>query len=312
MAALKPSCVVLGGGGFLGLNLCRYLTSSGYRVHAFGRRCAFPEALGDVPWFSGDASDSVAVAAAIESCEVMIHLLGTTTVYSPQRAMAQDLHDNVLTALSCFDAGTKLGVKRIVFISSGGTVYGAPAQVPIPETAPTEPFATYGISKLAIEKHLAIYERFHGVDYRILRLANPFGPFQLPKADHGVVATFVSRALANQRIEIWGDGSAVRDYIFVDDVTAAIESAIGDSSDQRVFNIGSGQGRTLIEVVDAIERELETKLAIDWRHGRASDVPVSVLAIDRAKDVLGWTPSTSFDDGLRRTVDWWRSMRERG
>jgi UDP-glucose 4-epimerase len=304
MRSRKPSCVVLGGGGFLGLNLCRYLESKGYRVRAFGRRCLFPEALGDVPWFAGDAADPGALAAAIESSEVAVHLIGTTTKYS---SMDSSWHDDVGNALRCFDVGHKLGVKRIVFASSGGAIYGAPTQMPIPETAPTEPFAPYGISKLAIEKYLAVYRRFHGIDYRILRIANVFGPFQVPKSDHGVIATFVSRALRDQALEIWGDGSIVRDYIFVDDVCAAIEFAINDDSDQRVFNIGSGQGRTLTDIVGSIERLLDRKLKIDRIEGRIGDVPASVLATDKASAVLGWNSSTPFEVGLRRTFDWWES-----
>lgn len=311
MTTGKSSCVVLGGGGFVGLNLCRRLASAGYRVRAFGRGCLFPEALGDVPWFRGDASDVDALAAAIESSEVVVHLLGTTTTYSAQQEVAQDLHDNVVTALNCFDVSRKACVKRIVFISSGGVVYGAPAQIPTPETAPTDPITTYGIGKLATEKYLAVYERFHGIDHRILRVANPFGPFQVPKRDHGVIATFISRALNGEGIEIWGDGSIVRDFVFVDDVTAAIERAMNDNSDQRVFNIGSGQGRTLNDIIRAIERVLETKLKIEWKQSRRGDIPASVLAVDRAKAALGWAASTSFEDGLRQTVDWWRSMKRR-
>jgi UDP-glucose 4-epimerase len=303
MSSGKPTCVVLGGGGFLGLNLCRYLRSKGYRVRAFGRRCLFPDALGDVPWVAGDAADVGALAAAIESSEVVVHLIGTTTRYS---SMDTNWHDDVGSALRCFDAGRKLGVKRIVFASSGGAIYGAPTKLPIPETAPTEPCTPYGISKLAIEKYLAVYRRFHGVDYRILRIANAFGPFQVPKFDHGVIATFVSRALHDQAIEIWGDGLIVRDYIFVDDVSAAIESAINDESDQRVFNIASGQGRTLTDIIRSIEGLLNRSLKIDWRQGRVGDVPASVLATDRAKAILGWNSSTPFDVGLRRTLDWWK------
>src|SRR5262245_48336231 len=120
MVARKPSCVVLGGGGFLGLNLCRRLAAASYPVRAFGRRCAFPDALGDVPWFVGDAADADTLAAAIGSSDVVIHLLGTTTTFAADQDVTRDLRDNVVTALGCFDASRKLGVKRIVFISSGG------------------------------------------------------------------------------------------------------------------------------------------------------------------------------------------------
>ena len=127
------------------------------------------------------------------------------------------------SSLALFDICRNSGVKRIVFVSSGGTIYGPSAQIPISETAPTDPITAYGVGKLAIEKYLALYEHLFGLDYRILRVANPFGPFQIPLKNQGVIAALISRALKNEPIEIWGDGSVVRDYIYVDDVVAALE-----------------------------------------------------------------------------------------
>src|SRR5262245_25363539 len=309
MTTARPSCIVLGGGGFLGTNLCRRLISTGHRVRAFGRRRLFPEALQEVDWYQGDFCDSVALAAAIETYEIVFHLVHTTTPHSANLDMAKDLQQNVVSSLALFDLARGLGVKRIIFVSSGGTIYGASEQVPTPETAPSEPLTAYGISKLAIEKYLAVYERLYGFRYRILRVANAFGPFQVPVKNQGVISMLISRAINKERIEIWGDGSVVRDYIYVDDVIDALEAAMGDQSSARIFNIGSGRGRSLLEVIGAVENLFNAKLEIDWKQGRPIDVPTSVVAIDRAREILKWTPSTSFEKGLQSTLDWWKSSR---
>ena len=307
MTVRRASCIVLGGGGFLGLNLCRRLFAAGHRVRAFGRRCLFPEALNGIEWYQGDFCDPTALAAAVETYEIIFHLVHTTTPYSANLDMAMDLQQNVAASLALFDVTRVLEARRIVFISTGGTVYGSPEQIPTPETAPTDPITAYGISKLAIEKYLALYERLYGLQYRILRVANPFGPFQVPIKNQGIIAMLISRALNDEIIDIWGDGSAARDYIFVDDVMDALEAAMLDQSDARIFNIGSGQGRSLLEIIDAVERLMNIKLKIAWKPRRSVDVPKSILAIDRARDILKWAPRTPFDEGLEKTLNWWNS-----
>src|SRR5580704_7951487 len=196
MSLRGVSCIVLGGGGFIGANLCRRLASSGLRVRAFGRRCLFPEALDGVEWYQGDFSDSVALAAAIETYDVVFHLVHATTPHSANLDMAADVQQNVMSSLALMDISRNLGVKRIVFVSSGGVVYGQAKQIPTPEDAPTEPITAYGISKLAIEKYLALYRHLHGLDFRVLRVSNPFGPFQVTTKNQGIVAALIAHALA--------------------------------------------------------------------------------------------------------------------
>jgi len=307
MAAQKFSCVVLGGGGFIGMNLCRRLAATGHRVRAFGRRCLFRDDLQGVEWHQGDFTDAGSVAAAIESFDIVFHLIHATMPQPANLDMAGDLRNNVVPSIALLDLCRKFAVKRVVFVSSGGTVYGCPQQIPTPETAPTMPICAYGISKLAIERYLALYQYLHGLDYRVLRITNPFGPFQTALKDQGVVAALISRGLRGKPMEIWGDGSVVRDFVFVDDVVDALgKAAVGEEGSERTFNIGSGQGRSLREVIAAIEKLLGTELRIEWKPGRAIDVPVSVVAIDRARAGLDWTPTTSFEAGLEQTIDWGR------
>ncbi len=300
---------MLGAGGFLGTNLCRRLVASGARVRAFGRQSSFPDELEGAEWYQGDFSDAGALASAVEGHDIVFHLIHATTPQSANVDMAEDVRQTVVASLALLEISRQVNVKRIVFVSSGGVIYGPTNLIPTPESAPTDPITAYGISKLAIEKYLALYHHLHGLEYRVLRVANPFGPFQVPRKNQGIVAVLISRALNGETTEIWGDGSVVRDYIFVEDVIDALEAAAVDVSDTRVFNVGTGQGRSLREVIDAIERQLGKKVQIEWRAARRIDVPISVISIKRAQEVFGWTPKTSFEEGLRQTIAWWRSRR---
>jgi len=303
----KPSCIVLGGGGFIGTNLCRRLVLAGHRVRAFGRRCQFADELRGAEWYQGDFTDATALAAALETFDVVFHLVHSTTPQSANLDMAGDVQGNVVASLALFDLCRKLKVRRLVFVSSGGTVYGLPNAVPTPETAPTDPIGAYGVGKLAIEKYLAVYRHLHGLDYRILRVTNPYGPFQVPIKNQGLVAAIISKALRGETNEIWGDGSVIRDYIFIDDVVDALVAAASDQSEGRIFNIGSGVGRSVREIIAAIELALGKKLDITWKPARAADVPASVVAIERARELMDWMPKTPLDSGLAQTVAWWRS-----
>jgi UDP-glucose 4-epimerase len=311
-ALSSMSCLVLGGGGFVGTNLCRRLAASGARVRAFGRSRPFAHALAGVEWHQGEFADTAALTSAVASCDVVFHLVQTTTPLSANLDMVADLRDGVLPTLALLDACRNANVRRVVFISSGGTIYGAARQIPTPETAPTDPITAYGIVKLTIEKFLALYEHLYGLSFRVLRVANPFGPFQLPVRSQGLIAMLLSRAMERRSTEIWGDGSVVRDYVYIDDIVDALASAAVDASAERIFNIGSGRGRSVRDVIAAVETALGAPLSIEWKAGRAVDIPVSILSVDRARDFLGWMPKTEFEVGLGKTVQWWRDRCGRG
>lgn len=190
-----------------------------------------------------------------------------------------------------------------------GTVYGIPERIPVAEGHPTEPLVSYGIAKLAIEKYLNLYWYLHGLEYSVLRVANPYGERQRVDTAQGAVAVFLSKALAGDPIEIWGDGSVTRDYIYIEDVVDAFIMAMNHEGEPRVFNIGSGEGRSLNQLLTTIEDLLGRPVERRYLPPRKFDVPVNVLDISRARDVLGWQPRVSFRDGLGRTLDWMRNSR---
>lgn len=302
-------CLVLGGRGFIGSHLVDALLARGNHVRCFDRPHVAPlsEAHLSNPnfeLFEGDLVSEADVTEALEGCEVCFHLVSTTLPKSSNADPVFDVESNVLGTVRLLTHAVKTGLKKVIFVSSGGTVYGVPTQLPIPETHPTDPVCSYGISKLAIEKYLGLFNQLHGLDYTILRIANPFGERQRTHASQGAVAVFLGKVLRGEPIEIWGDGSVVRDYIYIADVVNALLTALERTGSERVFNIGSGRGHSLNEVVDAIEKV--TGRSADRRHlpGRAFDVPVSVLGIEHAKKVLNWSPKVDFEQGLERFATW--------
>lgn len=301
---VNARCVVLGGGGFLGTNLCLALLGKVGSLRAFGRRQSFPEALRHVEWMQGDFSDPTSVAAAIADCDIVFHLVNATTPASANIDKVADLEANVVSTLRLLEACRAEGVRRVVFVSSGGTVYGVPDQIPTPESAPTDPITAYGISKLAIEKYLALYERTYGLESRILRVANPYGPYQTALKSQGIIAACLRKALAGQPIDIWGDGSVIRDYVYVHDVSKALIAAAVYEGKQNIFNVGSGTGESILGIVGIIEELMGAKLTLRFSNARSVDVPKSVLDCRRAAVELGWQADVTLREGIERTVAW--------
>jgi UDP-glucose 4-epimerase len=303
---------VFGGGGFIGSAIVDRLLSEGHSVRVFERpRVAPYREFGPeepLEWETGDLLSAHDVAKAIEGADQVIHLVSTTLPKSSNDDPAYDVSTNIIATLSLLDAMVAQGIKRIVYISSGGTVYGTPQYVPIDEKHPTEPEVSYGIVKLTIEKYLQLYQRLHGIRAIVLRVANPYGERQRVETAQGAVGVFLHRVLSGQAIDIWGDGTVMRDFIYVADVADAFVRATAYEGEATVFNIGSGVGTSLNELVRAIGEVTGVPVPCNFLPGRAIDVPVSVLDCSLARRELGWLPRVSMPDGLSRTVGWLRAQ----
>jgi UDP-glucose 4-epimerase len=170
--------------------------------------------------------------------------------------------------------------------------------VPTPESHATNPTCSYGITKLAIEKYLDLYYKLHGLDYSILRVANPYGKGQQSNKGQGAIAVFLHKALQGEEIEIWGDGSIIRDYVYIDDVISALQAAAAYDGAEHVFNIGAGKGLSLNGVLDSIDRLIGHPTARNYVEGRGYDVPSNILSVEKAKQELQWEPAIDFEVGL--------------
>ena len=301
-------CVIFGGAGFIGSMLVERLLKEGYELRIFEKPGILPhrkfEVHEPVQWITGDLSSIQAVNNAVAGCHIVLHLVSTTLPKSSNDDPIYDVQSNLVGTLQMLNAMVSQGVKKIVFISSGGTVYGVPKYIPIDENHPTDPLVSYGVTKLAIEKYLNIFERIHGIRSIILRVANPYGERQRVLAAQGAVGVFLHRAIRNAPVEIWGDGNTTRDYVHVSDVAEAFVRAINYSGQKSIFNIGSGSGISLNELILIIEEVLGRPVSRIYLPSRPFDVEVSVLGNELAKQELQWRPVISIRDGIRRTADW--------
>jgi UDP-glucose 4-epimerase len=301
-------CVVFGGAGFIGSHLAERLLDAGHAVRIFDRQVRGAAGWGsgyrDIEWVQGDFLDPGDVRGAITGCEAAFHLAWTTLPQSSNEDPAADVAANVIGTIRVLDAWRRAGGGRFVFVSSGGTVYGVPRTVPITEEHPTHPITSYGITKLTVEKYLELHRVLHGLDYCVLRIANPFGERQRVASGQGAVTAFLHRAHRGEAIEIWGDGGVVRDYLYVGDAADALARTLDYRGGHRIINIGAGVGRDLNQVLAAIENVVGRPVNRRYLPARKFDVPANVLDIRLARAELGWQPVTSFEDGLRRTLRW--------
>ena len=300
--------VIFGGGGFIGSCLADRLLEEGHEIKIFEHPNAKPHRNFDdgekVTWVGGDFLKKSDVSDVIKGTDGVFHLISTTQPQSSNDDPIFDVQSNVIGTLQLLDAMVEHNVRQIVFSSSGGTVYGDPQYVPIDERHSTNPTVSYGITKLTIEKYLQMYQNLYGIDVCILRVTNPYGKRQKLVGSQGAVGVFLNLALKGKSLEIWGDGSVVRDFIYIDDVIDACVKAIAYNGPKTVFNISSGSGTSLKELVRALESALGHPIRVDYKPGRPYDVPINTLSNDLAETELGWAPQFSMHQGLALTVNW--------
>jgi UDP-glucose 4-epimerase len=296
--------LIVGGNGFIGRNLAEALIRHGRKVRCFDRMKS-PWALEqNIEFIEGDFSASHLTAEAIEGCDVVFHLACTTLPQTSNGDPDFDISTNVQGTVRMLDEAVRFKVKEFVFMSSGGTVYGVPSTVPTPETHPTNPTCSYGITKLTIEKYLRLYSQVHGLKTCSVRLSNPYGEYQRCDAIQGVVAVFCHKAITGQPIPIWGDGSVRRDFIYISDVIDAMIRIMDCPVSGYEVNIGSGNSISINEVIDNIEMLLGRKVLRHYNGARIFDVPISMLDISLAKKLLNWEPKVSIREGFDRTIRW--------
>lgn len=304
----RMKALIIGGNGFIGTNLADALIASGHKVTSFDRYPSrYREADPRINYVYGDFANLGDVQEAVKGNDWVYHLAYTTLPASSNEDPTFDVRSNVIDTLQLLESCREHSVKKIIFISSGGTVYGVPQQLPIHEDHPTDPICSYGITKLAIEKYLNLYRHLHNLDYVVARLANPYGELQNPQARQGAIAVFLGNILQGKSIDIWGDGKVVRDYIYIGDAASALVRAAEycpEEDEPRVFNIGSGSGHSLNEIVKTLKSVINQEINVMYHPARSADVPSNVLDISRAKKCLNWQPEINLGDGIRKTWEW--------
>ena len=310
--------LVTGGAGFIGSHLCDRLLAEGHRVVgvddlASGRIANLGEARGygkEFTFYNMDVrNEGLRMLFERHRPEVVMHLAAQAGVRPSLEDPELDASVNILGTLNVLECAYSSGTRKFVYAASGGTLYGEPRRLPAKETAAagSRPVSPYGISKKAIDDYLHFYQRFHGLDFTALALANVYGPRQDPDGEAGVIAIFAERMLQGESPTIYGDGNQTRDYVFVDDVVHAFSLA-NERGSGRLINVGTGLEtsvnglyRLLAEVTGFTGQPLYGPLP-------AGEPRRSALDIELAQEVLAWHPWTHLEDGLKETIAFMRGI----
>ncbi|MBN2468461.1 MAG: NAD-dependent epimerase/dehydratase family protein [Deltaproteobacteria bacterium] len=304
----RGTCLVLGGCGFIGSHIVDNLLESGYSVRVFDKLNVdtrnIDHVIDDVEIETGDFCNETDVSRAIKGADYVFHFINTTLPKTSTDNPVYDVESNVVSSLKLLDLASRDKVRKIIFASSGGTIYGVPQSIPIPEDHPTNPTCSYGISKLMIEKYLELYRITRRLDYVSFRMSNLYGERQNPHAIQGAVAVFLGLAREGKPITIWGNGAITRDYLYVRDVLSVLVGALEVQTHAHIFNLGSGHGTTLDELTEVIREVSGKTVEVIRSEGRPIDVPVNVLDISRVRNEFDFAPQTSLRQGVKKTWEW--------
>jgi UDP-glucose 4-epimerase len=302
---LYNRAIILGAAGFIGINLSRALSAQGWEVICFDQTASahWPSAAKVI---IGDFEQMPAGLLEIMEDATVFHLISSCRPSSATETAAREVSYDLISTIKYLELCRKRQL-RWVFISSGGTVYGHTDAKAILETANTQPICTYGLVKLSIEQYYSLYHKAHNVDYVVVRLSNPYGPWQRPLTGQGLVATLIYRALNGEAIDVWGTGENVRDYIYIDDAIEGILSVANDGQSGEIYNVGTGVGTSINELIGLMREVLDLKIAVNYVDARNIDVKRNVLAITRLSQYTGWKPKINFENGVQRSADWIRT-----
>lgn len=307
--------LVTGGAGFIGSHIAEAYLAAGWEVTVLddlsrGKERNVPKGARFV---RADIRSPEARRTLAEGrFEVLNHHAAQIDVRVSVDRPAYDADINLVGFVNLLEGASEGGVKRVIFASSGGVVYGETDVFPTPETDEKRPVSPYGVSKLAGEHYLRALGGLRGFEAVAMRYANVFGPRQDPKSEAGVVSIFVSRLLEKRPLTIFGDGKQTRDYVFVKDVARANLLAAtcpmpnGDGIDARAFNIATSRERTVLELADTVMSVMGTRTALEFAPARPGELLRSVLDVSKARRVLGWEPQHRFEEGLGELVQWFQ------
>ena len=303
--------LVTGGNGFMGGHLVWRLLEKEHQVRIYDRGLdQFRTIPRDAEYVEGELGNHGLIREALEGVEVVYHLVSTTLPKTSNDDPIYDVRSNLVDTLQLLESCVAAGTSKVIFASSGGTVYGSPKTTPISEDHPTDPISSYGITKLAVEKYLGLFRHLYGLDYAVLRISNPYGPYQNPEGQQGAIGVFLHRILTGRPITIWGDGSVMRDYLYIADLVEALVLAANKETQYKVLNIGSGRGVSLNRLIACMAEVVGEPPQVEYLPPRSLDVPVNILDIRRAREKLAWEPRVELTEGINRTWDWVRSLPE--
>ena len=308
-------CCVIGGAGFLGSHVVDALALRKKRVTVVGRTPSPSRPLPrGVQYICGDYGERALLLKTLKGVDEIVNLSYSTVPSTSFDDPVQDILTNLPAAVCLFEVASSLGVERVVVVSSGGTVYGQAERLPIQEEHPTNPISPYGVTKLAIEKYGHMFTQLNGLPVVIVRPSNAYGERQKPFSGQGFVATAMASILNDQEIVLYGRSGTVRDYVHATDVAEGIVAALESGKAGAQYNIGSGEGRSNKDVLDAIyplAQAVGFEPRIRILPARQFDVEVNILDSGKLQNDTGWKTKVPFDVGVERTWNWFLKTQRR-
>ncbi len=304
--------LVTGGTGFMGSHIVELLLQEGHQVTVLTSSSSIHPNIqhiqANIRLIRGDFGNRQVIFQSLQNIEIVIHIAWTTVPKTASENPSYDAQSNIIGGIHLLEAAVEARVKKVLFISTGGALYGVPEYTPIDEQHPIQPISAYGISKMAFERYLHFYYKNKGLDYTIFRIANAYGTRQNLTKNQGVIGIWLQKIKNNEPIEIWGDGEVVRDYIYVKDIAKAIANSLNYKGKEHIFNLGSGRGYSLNEILAICQKISKKDSSVHYLEGRSFDVPANILSIERVQQELNWQPSTSIEEGIQATWDWLRLL----
>lgn len=306
----KYKILVTGGAGFIGSNLVDKLLEEGHSVVVVDNlstgniNLLSPLAL----FYQQDIRDYKVMDIIFEThhFDNVFHLAAQISVPESVENPKKDAEINILGTLNILSLSVKYGIKKIIFSSSGGAIYGENAPIPTTEDYCPNPISPYAISKLACEHYIKFFSKEFSLDYTILRYSNVYGPKQTPKGEAGVVAIFTENMLNNQEVTIYGTGEQIRDFVHVYDVIQANILSL-DRAKNEIINISTNEATSINELFKIMKEEINYKKTPIYQQKRPGDLEVSVLSNEKAKEILNWQPSFNLKKGVKNTIEWYRT-----
>jgi UDP-glucose 4-epimerase len=274
-----------------------------YRIVLYSNVATLPQDLQDkVEIRLGDFGREKKFGEFVRDADIIYHLISTTTPSDDTGSIEREIAENVNPTIRLLEALKEKPNCMMVFFSSGGTIYGNADIFPTPENAPLLPLCSYGVQKASIEHYIRQYHHLYGLRYRILRISNPYGLSQDPAKKQGAIPIFIRKVMSGEEISIWGDGENVRDYIFIEDLVDAVNAAVKHQADAATFNIGSGQGYSIRQVINIICKKCGREAILRWEEERRCDVKKSILDISLLHSVAGWQPKHTLEKGINDII----------
>jgi len=300
---MKKNVLLIGGAGFLGSRMAAGFSGDGWDVGIFDR--VRPAEGGfNAECFTGELRDMHLLRQALAKYSRVVYLAHETRTAPAADRLPANFLGNIELLLMVLEETQESGAEDFIFLSSGGAVYGEPESLPIGEDHQMRPRSPYGIAKLTMEKYLTMLAEQRGFRHLAIRPSNPYGPGQNFQSVQGVVAVAMARIARGEQITIRGDGSVTKDYIFISDFAEACVKLVSNPDAAGAFNIGSGQGTPLNEVLSRIEKVVGKKADLIFEPAQPWDVTANVLDISKIRGTVDWYPRTLFDDGLVQTWSW--------